>query len=82
MTHRRAFLKQASGAVGAMALAPLIATDHAMSETTRRLAATSAAGTVDAAHLSAEYLLGPDVTYLNHASIGTMPRVVLEAHKA
>jgi selenocysteine lyase/cysteine desulfurase len=30
--------------------------------------------------LSGEYLLGPDVLYLNHASIGTVPRAVHTAH--
>jgi len=82
MTHRRAFLKQAGGALGATALAPLIATDRAMASTTRGLAAEVSAGTLDAASLGEEYLLGPDVSYLNHASIGTIPRAVHEAHKA
>ena len=27
-----------------------------------------------------EYMLAPEVTYLNHASIGTVPRAVHEAH--
>jgi selenocysteine lyase/cysteine desulfurase len=30
--------------------------------------------------LAGEYMLGPDVLYLNHASIGTVPRAVQDAH--
>jgi len=81
MTHRRAFLKQAAGVLGATALAPLIATDRAMATTTRGLA-SAGAGRLGAVRLSEEYLLGPDISYLNHASIGTIPRAVHEAHKA
>jgi len=34
------------------------------------------------ARLRAEYFLDPDILYVNHASIGTVPRAVHEAHAA
>lgn len=70
------------GVVGASAVAPLVAADHAVAVTLRNLTQASRAGMGGAARMAEEYLLAPDVTYLNHASIGTIPRVVLEAHKA
>jgi len=82
MTHRRSFLKQAAGVLGATALAPIIATDRMLARTLRDLGEAKDQGGLDAVRLRDEYLLGPDVTYLNHASIGTIPRAVLEAHKA
>lgn len=70
MTGRREFLK--TGTAAAAALAALAgAREHffqALAET------TPGPATADA------YLLDPGVNYLNHGSIGTIPRLVHEAH--
>ncbi len=91
MTHRRRFLLDASRALGAAAAAPLFAADRALARSLGEAAPAPGAGAPDlhrspagasARRLRDEYLLGPDVIYLNHASIGTIPRAVHEAHKA
>jgi selenocysteine lyase/cysteine desulfurase len=96
MTHRREFLKRATGVLGAAAAAPLLDAHLGLARSLDRLDAAGfdrlvaadpdrlVAADLDrlAARMREEYLLGPDVVYLNHASIGTIPRVVHEAHKA
>jgi len=91
MTHRRAFIRTVGGAFGASAAASLLAVDTALGRTFRSLDDVSRLEVLGggdaprdgfARQIREEYLLGPDVTYLNHASIGTIPRVVLDAHKA
>ena len=44
-------------------------------------AAPAASDSLPFADLGASYRLDPAVTYLNHASIGTSPASVLEAHR-
>lgn len=74
---RRGFLKILAAAG---ASAPLLATAE------RLAAAAPAAARFDATdvgairRLRAQYLLSPDLIYLNHASIGTVPIPVLRAH--
>lgn len=91
MTHRREFLKRAARALGAAAVAPLVEANFALARSVEEV--SEAVGSrslgreapdVDrfAARMREEYLLAPDIVYLNHASIGTVPRVVHEAHKA
>jgi selenocysteine lyase/cysteine desulfurase len=90
MTHRREFLKRASGALGAAAVAPLVDAHRALASSAEDVSGAVGAHRLDAdgelgrfaARMREEYLLAPDVAYLNHASIGTIPRVVHEAHKA
>ncbi len=78
LTGRRGFLKllAAAGAGGSLL--------SRASELEAALTDSSAAffdGSPDAVRrLRAQYLVADDVTYLNHASIGTVPRPVHEAH--
>ncbi len=90
MTHRREFLKRASGMLGVAAAAPLLDAHLALARSIDGLSRVVGAQGPDpetdfdrlTARMREEYLLGPDVVYLNYASIGTIPRVVVEAHKA
>jgi selenocysteine lyase/cysteine desulfurase len=83
MTHRREFLKRATGMLGAAAAAPLLDTNLALARSVQEVSsAVRSRGPRLAERMREEYLLAPDVVYLNHASIGTIPRVVHEAHKA
>lgn len=77
---RRRFVRQlALGGAGA-ALGGLASARHAFADARGRLALPRhTAATFPA--LRSEYLLGPDVVYLNHASIGTIPRAVHEARQ-
>lgn len=71
MSDRRSFLKRAAVAGVLAAIGDVRA---AFAESLERVAHADFQG------LSGEYLLGPDVLYLNHASIGTVPRAVHAAH--
>ena len=81
MTSRRGFLRSVlATAVAGPALARAEAAQAAVGEAARGVGFR---GDDDAARrLREQYLLAPDVTYLNHASIGTVPRPVHEAHAA
>ena len=72
--------------VGAAAAAPLLEANLALARSVESVEEISRVVHPHASRLAArmreEYLLAPDVVYLNHASIGTIPRVVHEAHKA
>ncbi len=85
MTHRRAFLRGLGGTLGAAALSPLVSLDRALArdldDVARDVSALDPRSDRFAARLREAYLLAPDVIYLNHASIGTIPRIVHEAHK-
>lgn len=59
---------------GSSAAAALLTARRASAKTLSQLAATS-----DWESLRATYGLAPDITYLNHASIGTMPRPLADA---
>lgn len=74
MSHRRLFLKQLAAAGVTAGLGRLVAADEALGAALARLP--------EEASLEGEYLLSPEITYLNHGSIGTIPRVVHEAHRA
>lgn len=68
MTDRRGFLKGAStGLVGVPFLAALAEVQRAFAQDLQ---------TRSGANLRSDYLLADGLTYLNHASIGTVPRVV------
>ncbi len=84
MTHRREFLKRAVRATGLAAAAPLVEADRALASTLDALGARPRLSASDAGarRLREEYLLAPGLSYLNHASIGTIPRVVHDAHRA
>lgn len=69
----------AVGAVGGPALLRVEAAHAALARAEETLA-FRAADPTSVARLRAEYLLASDVLYLNHASIGTVPRAVHEAH--
>lgn len=70
--HRRAFLGTASAGLAASVLARL---------TDIRDAAAAAITRAPARGGADDYTLAEGVTYLNHASIGTVPRVVQKAHR-
>ena len=73
MIDRRSFL--AGGGVG---LASLLGDRSVFASTLSRLGAIgSESGPTS---LAGEYMLKPGLLYLNHGSIGTIPRVVLEEH--
>lgn len=86
MSHRRTFLKQVAAAGVGAALSPLRDAEEAFAEGLPRLddlAAGSGRWTrSDVTALREQYLLDPSVTYLNHGSIGTVPRLVREAHRS
>ena len=95
MGHRRLFVKQLASLAGAAAVGNLLAADRALASSFDRVrTAGHRSGTTGDASLAElpdlaelpgladEYMLDPDVVYLNHASIGTVPRAVHEAHKA
>jgi selenocysteine lyase/cysteine desulfurase len=77
MNDRRSFVRTLAGGATASALASLAAARGAFAESLAALAGGlqehGFAGLGDA------YMLSPDVLYLNHASIGTIPRAVYEA---
>lgn len=80
-TPRRAFLRTlAAGVVGGPALARLEALDREWPEAGSLL--PRRAGGEALRSLRSQYLLRDGLTYLNHASIGTVPRPVHEAHVA
>ncbi|MFQ5568808.1 MAG: aminotransferase class V-fold PLP-dependent enzyme [Rhodothermales bacterium] len=78
---RRQFLKSAAlGGLGTPVLGSLCAVRDAFGAALHRLdLATFTNDTFPT--LRDEYLLSPDITYLNHASIGTIPRIVHEARR-
>ena len=74
-TPRRDFLKHlALGGAGS-----LLALQNAIGADMKRLG-LEAYTTATLPRLRDQYMLAPEVTYLNHASIGTVPRPVYEAH--
>jgi len=74
---RRGFLQRSGTLTGAALLAQWFPFRQAMAAQTANLAAQPEP--VRYADLRAQYDLADDVTYLNHASIGTMPRQVRTA---
>jgi len=76
MSDRRTFLRRSVAAGFLAALADVRSAFAADLERApvRRAAANGFDG------VAGEYMLGPDVLYLNHASIGTVPRAVHDAH--
>ncbi|MFQ5690637.1 MAG: aminotransferase class V-fold PLP-dependent enzyme [Gemmatimonadota bacterium] len=76
MSHRRLFLKQLASLGAVAGLGSLAAAEEALASGLDRLAAEPRR------RLGAEYLLDPGVVYLNHGSIGTIPRLVHQAHVA
>ncbi len=76
---RRTFLRQTGlGALALPALAQIAAVQRIFA---RDAAAAAGEGQELGAGLRAVYRLDPGITYLNHASIGTMPLPVQEAHR-
>jgi isopenicillin-N epimerase len=73
MIQRRQFL-----AGSTIALAGLLRDRSALHAAIERLAPVRSSD--DAWRLREEYMLSPGLLYLNHGSIGTIPRVVHEAH--
>jgi selenocysteine lyase/cysteine desulfurase len=86
MSHRRAFLGQLATVAGAVSVGRLVDADRLLGASIKRVS-TPAAGDPSGTGITRrdfreEYLLGPGVVYLNHASIGTVPKAVQKAHKA
>jgi len=89
--NRRNFLKLGAAAVAASFSAVENAFASRLTETLGGAPGSAFAGTPSAAGggakaqqfsgLSAAYGLSADITYFNHASIGTMPRIVMEARE-
>lgn len=75
-TRRRFLELLASGGAGAAVLARLAATQEAFA---RHAAPSGPIAGQEFQALARDYLLDPGVLYLNHASIGTVPRPVLTA---
>ena len=73
MIGRRSFLSGTG-----ITLATLLGDRAAFAASLERLAPVATPGA--AAALADEYLLKPGLLYLNHGSIGTIPRVVLDEH--
>lgn len=79
MNERRAFLKRVgAGVLGADVLATLLSIREATAEEIDGLGLSRLKADTFG-QLRREYMLSPDVVYLNHASIGTTPRAVHEA---
>ncbi len=77
MSDRRTFLRRAAGGAALAALADARALFAARLEEI-----TEGVGDgPDLQALADQYLLSPNVVYLNHASIGTIPAVVHRAHR-
>ena len=74
---RRSFLAALGGASAASILPGFLRAEDRLTTELQRLAETPVLP--DGAELRDLYLLGPEVVYLNHASIGTMPRAVRDA---
>ncbi|MFQ5706591.1 MAG: aminotransferase class V-fold PLP-dependent enzyme [bacterium] len=75
---RREFLeKMFAGMAGASTLAAFVPIQSAFANQLSEVKI----GANSFAEMRDEYLLSPQVTYFNHGSIGTMPKMVHEAHK-
>jgi isopenicillin-N epimerase len=77
MRDRRSFVRTIAGGATASALASLAAARSVFAEALERIAPVRGARGFQG--LRDAYMLGSDVLYLNHASIGTIPRAVHEA---
>ena len=77
MNHRRAFLKQLAAVAGASTVGTMLAVERALAEDADRARRGSPAGVQ-----SDLYALDSNVIYLNHGSIGTIPRAVQQAHQS
>jgi selenocysteine lyase/cysteine desulfurase len=78
MTHRRAFLKQLTAVAGVSGLGSLLGLDTAFADELDSLPRPET-GNGALAALRDRYMLSPEVTYFNHGSIGTIPRIVHRA---
>ncbi|MCG8606317.1 aminotransferase class V-fold PLP-dependent enzyme [bacterium] len=79
--ERRAFLKKASlGFTGAAAVSLFTPVRSTLARSLSELVIPSDDES-SFAELAKEYMLGPDVTYFNHGSIGTIPKLIHRAHK-
>lgn len=82
ITGRRGFLRTlAAGAVAAPFLVQVQELDAALRSTLARVEVGDGSSAAIQA-IRDQYLLSPGLNYLNHASIGTVPRLVHEAHVA
>lgn len=80
-TSRRGFLRTlAAGAAASPILVRAERLEASLSRTLEELA-FDATSPEAVRRLRGQYLISPDLIYLNHASIGTVPTPVLEAHK-
>lgn len=79
MSNRREFLTRLGTAAGAVGVGKLLTIQHAFAKEIGHIP-TLSTETFGIERLRERYLLDPDVVYFNHASIGTIPRVVHEAH--
>lgn len=76
-TSRRSFLRTLAAAG---ASAPLLARAEALAAAGPTVSQGRLSDAAAVRRLRAQYFLADDLTYLNHASIGTVPRAVHQAH--
>ena len=74
MTSRRGFIQGVTGSAGMLSLAAMVAPVRAQVD--------EALTRIGGVPIRSQYLLDPELYYFNHASIGTVPRPVHEAHVA
>lgn len=79
MTHRRSFIRQVAGAATAAGAGSLFGIQRAFARELADMEGVTA-GRSSWSKMRDRYLLDPEITYFNHGSIGTMPRIVHEAH--
>ena len=77
MRDRRAFLKTVGAAAGSAAVADLATARELVADELRHV--PRGVGVDRFASLRDRYLLDPGILYVNHASIGTIPRLVHDA---
>lgn len=75
MIARRSFLKSALSGIGTFSIASVAGWQSLVAEHIDHISTGSGLNRVRDA-----YMLAPEITYFNHGSIGTIPRVIHEAH--
>ncbi len=79
MTYRRTFLKQLGTVAGVSAFGRLLDVQEAFAAQLP-VSALDESNSSSYALLRERYMLDSEITYFNHGSIGTIPRLVHEAH--
>ncbi len=80
MADRRTFVRQVAGVAGAAGVGSLFGTRQAFAQELASVAPPRVRNADSFAAMRDRYMLDPGITYLNHGSIGTIPRMVHDAH--